>query len=93
MKDKEYTIGHLSMNTEAYNKFVSLPKDSQLKEFMKNMSPKNEELAKEQLKNVPNGDNISKGGSEKASNDNQTGDTRGGNKAGAEGRKPSTEKS
>lgn len=56
MKDKEYTIGHLSMNTEAYNKFVSLPKDSQLKEFMKNMSPKNEELAKEQLKNVPNGD-------------------------------------
>lgn len=49
-------IGSKTMSDEAYEEFTKLSKEKQVESLLKTMSPKNEELAKELLKDVPNGD-------------------------------------
>lgn len=74
--EKIYKVGSTTMSKEAYDNFVSLDKQGQIEYLNSVMSPKNEELAIEALKNVPNGgNNISKGSVKPTTGDNTTADT------------------
>lgn len=65
-------IGRISFSEEGYEKFVTLPKSKQLEKVYNSLSPKDEEQAELALKGIPNGDNISKGGTKEIAAGNTT---------------------
>lgn len=67
-----HKVANISMDDNAYKKFVSLSKEQQVKKVFNAMKPVNMDAVHEALKGIPNGDNISKGGSKEitASNTN-----------------------
>lgn len=91
---KTHRIGkQISMNAEAYDKFVSLSKQEQLDYVTNNSDPKDVSNAEKILKHVPNGDNISSTGSREAKADNAANDKSGSNQTSSKGRGSVTEKS
>lgn len=66
-----YKVGNISMDEDAYNKFVSLSKEQQTERVFNAMKPVSMDAVELALKDVPNGDNISKGGA-KPTNEGDT---------------------
>lgn len=57
---KSKRIGGISFTTEGYENFVTLSSKEQFEQVYNSLNPRDEAVAKQALKNVPNGD-ISKG--------------------------------
>lgn len=83
----------ISMDAEAWNEFVSLPKEKQIEKVYNSLSPKNMEQAEELLKKVPNGSNISDGSPKTTKSNNATNDKIGSDEVSSKGRGTSSEKS
>jgi len=59
---KSRKIGGISMTAEAYENFVSLPKQEQIKQVADSLNPKSERRAKEILSRIPHGDSETNSG-------------------------------